>query len=321
VSASPVVSIVIPTFKRRDRVRKAILSAFAQDLPPEQYEILVVDSSPDDQVVTLVKELEPRAPCSLRCLVKKPEGPGPSRNLGVAEGRGEFIAFMDSDCEAAPSWLRHGLAVFEEGVGIVQGRTLPDPEGRPGLLTWCPTNERESCVYECANLFYRRTAFEAVHGFPADRDPLADRPLGGEDVTVAWNVKRLGWRSRFAADAIVYHEVVPLTPWQWLLEKRLGLWPSLVRRFPELRQFLVARFFLDRAQAYLCLGLVGMALAAWTPFSLLLWAPYLVHHGSPPTRRLPGLLRPLRILPFLARDVIRLFFLAWCSLRARCVVL
>ncbi len=321
MSASPVVSIVIPTFKRRDRVRKAILSAFAQDLPPERYEILVVDSSPDDQVVTLVKELEPRAPCSLRCLVKKPEGPGPSRNLGVAEGRGEFIAFMDSDCEAAPSWLRHGLAAFEEGVGIVQGRTLPDPEGKLGLLTWCPTTESESCVYECANLFYRRPAFEAAHGFPADRDPEAEWPSGGEDATLAWTVKRLGWRSRFTLAAVVYHEVRPLTPWQWMYEKRLGPWPSLVRRFPELRRFLVARVFLDHAQAYLCLGLVGAALAAWTPWSLLLAVPYLVHHGSPPTRRLPGLLRPLRILPFLARDLTRLVFLAWCSVRDRCVVL
>jgi len=321
VSASPIVSIVIPTYKRRERVRKALLSAFAQDLPSDRYEIFVVDSSPDDQIVSLVKELEPQSPCALRCLVKQPEGPGPSRNLGVANARGEFIAFMDSDCEAAPSWLRCGLAGFEEGVGIVQGAIRPDPEGRPGLLTWCPTNERESCVYECANLFYRRLALEAAHGFPPDRDPRSDRPLGGEDATAAWNVKRLGWRSRFVPDAVVYHEIVQLTPWRWMYERRLQLWPPLVKRFPELRQFLIAGVFLDAAQAYLVLALLGVVLAPWSLFSLLLVVPYLLHHGAPPTRRLPGILRPLRILPFLARDVTRLLQLTWCSLRARSIVL
>jgi len=36
---------------------------------------------------------------------------------------------------------------------------------------------------------------------------------------------------------------------------------------------------------------------------------------------MPGILRPLRILPFLARDVTRLLLLIWCSLRERSVVL
>lgn len=321
VGAAPRVSVVIPAFRRSQLVALAVASAVAQDLPPEDYEVIVVDSSPDDEIVSLLKELEGPAAGRLRFFVKPAEGPGPSRNLGVANARGEFIAFMDSDCEAAPSWLRHGLAAFEDGVGIVQGRTLPDPEGRPGLLTWCPTNESESCVYECANLFYRRAALEAVHGFPADLEPHAERPVGGEDVIAAWSVKRLGWRSRFAREAVVYHEVVQLRPSQWLFEKRLRSWPLLVRNFPELRRFLVAGVFLDRAQAYLCLALVGAGLAAVSPYALVLAGPYLVHHGSPPTRRLPGLLRPLRILPFLARDLARLLLLASCSLRERCVVL
>ena len=227
MTAEPVVSVVIPCFGRRDRVRKALLSTFAQDLPKERYEVIVVDSSPDDAVASVARELAGSAPCALRLFRKPPEGPGPSRNLGIAKARGEFIAFMDSDCEAAPGWLRQGLAAFEEGVGIVQGRTLPDPEGRPSLLTWCPTNERESCVYECANLFYRRVALASVPGFPADADPHTDRPPGGEDV----------------------------------------------------------------------------------------------HHGRVPTRRLPGISRPLRVLSFFARDLARLWTLTKASVRARTILL
>jgi len=128
----PIVSVVIPTYLRPDSVRAAVRSVLAQDLDPERYEVIVVDTSPDDANLRVVEELRVDARCALRLLRKDAEGPAASRNRGAADARGEILAFMDSDCQATPSWLRQGLAAFDEGIGLVQGRTLPDPEGRPG---------------------------------------------------------------------------------------------------------------------------------------------------------------------------------------------
>src|SRR5687767_3806698 len=125
----PRISVVIPTYKRLDSVRKAVLSLFEQDLPKDEYEVIVVDSTPDDSVASMVRSLAETAPFKLSCLTKPPEGPGPSRNLGVKNARADFIAFMDSDCIATPAWLRSALAAFDDGVGLVQGRVLPDPQG------------------------------------------------------------------------------------------------------------------------------------------------------------------------------------------------
>lgn len=318
---TPRVSVVIPAYGRTARLRKAVESLFAQDLDAGELEVIVVDSSPDDANERLVNELAGSAAVRLRFFKKAPEGPGPSRNLGAREAQADLLAFMDSDCAAHPLMLRHSLAAFEAGVGIVQGKTLPDPEGRLGVLTWYPMNEKEYFVYECTNIVYRREAFDAAGGFSPDATPLARRVLGGEDVTLAWTVRGNGWQTRFAAESIVYHEVVQVSFWEWIYQRRLYLWPGLVRRFPELRGYLPGRYFFDRAQVFLVLALAGAWLALVSPWALVLALPYAVLRGSPHSSHFPGPLRPLRILPFLARDFVSLAILVAGSLRYRSLLL
>jgi glycosyltransferase involved in cell wall biosynthesis len=268
-----------------------------------------------------VEELRALAPCALRCLAKPPEGPGPSRNLGARQARADIVAFTDSDCRADPGWLRHSLAAFADGVGLVQGKTLPDPAGSFGVFTRYPMNERESFVYECTNILYRREAFEKAGGFPADEMPRAQHPLGGEDVELAWAVKRNGWQSRFADASVVYHEVVQIPVWRWVFVKQLYVWPRLVKKFPELRTFFVARYFWDGAQALLALALLGIGASVATPWASLLCLPYAAYRGLPPSRSFPGPLRPLRIVPYLARDLASFGLLVAGSVRYRSVLL
>ncbi|MBI2527825.1 MAG: glycosyltransferase [Candidatus Rokubacteria bacterium] len=317
----PRVTVVVPAYKRTEMVRMALGSLLAQDLEPDAYEVIVVDSSPDGANLRLVAALAREAPCALRCWAKPAEGPGPSRNLGARQARGEIVAFMDSDCQAAPGWLRAGLAAFAEGVGLVQGRTLGDPAGTPGIFTWHVEVEEENFIYECANIFYRRAAFEQAGGFGVDLTPRAETPMGGEDVELAWRVKRLGWTSRFARDAVVYHALVPITPWRWLFSKRLFIWPRLKGAVPELRPFFVWGCFLDRAQAGFALGLAGTALAWATPLALVAWAPYAAIRASEPTRTLRGPLRLLRVLLYAPRDALAFLVLLAGSIRFRSLLL
>ena len=317
----PIITVVIPAFMRTELLRKAIVSVFRQDLDPHLYELIVVDSSPNDGNQRLVEALLQEAPCALRIYVKPPEGPGPSRNLGAARSAAPYIAFMDSDCQAHPSWLRHTTAAFADGVGLVQGKTRPDPSGRSGVFTWCPTTETENFVYECTNIAYRREAFEQAGGFHADLTPTAITPLGGEDVELAWTVKRLGWTSRFANESIVYHELVPISIWQWIVVKRLVLWPRLAGKYPELRRYFVAKYFWDMGQALLVLAIGGMVLTPTSGWAAVLCVPYLVLRGTPPSTSFPGILRPLRVLPYAARDIASLLLLIAGSIRYRAVLL
>ena len=317
----PRVSVVIPAYGRTDLLRKCLQSLFRQDLDPSAYEVLVVDSSPDGNNVALVASLAAEAPCEVRCLTKKAEGPGPSRNLGFRSAGGEFIAFIDSDCEATPSWLRNGLSQFEQGVGLVQGRTLADPTARRGVFSHYISIEQESYFYETANMFYRREALEQSGGFQADLTPNADTPMGTEDTEVAWNVLRGGWKSRFSTEALVYHAVFPLRLWQWLVIRRLFCIPRLTGRFPELRRFMVCAYFFDRGQALFVPALAGLLLAPFYPAALALCLPYAVFRASEPTQSLGGILRPLRIAPYFVRDVCSFLILSAGSLRYRSLLL
>jgi glycosyltransferase involved in cell wall biosynthesis len=318
---APLISVIIPAYRRRDLLRKTLLSLFQQDLDRQEYEVIVVDSSPDDQNVALVRELISQAPCSVVCLTKKPEGPGPSRNLGFQNARGQFIAFLDSDCEPFPGWLRHGLAAFQEGVGLVQGRTQPDPCARRGIFNHYLAVEQESFFYETGNIFYRREALQQSGGFPADLTPTADTPLGGEDTHVAWTVIRHGWKTRFCPEALVNHAVIPTSPWKWLFIRHLFVVPRLTRGFPEIRRFMPYGYFLDRGQALLVLALAGILAAIAHPLWLLLCLPYALYRASEPTRSMRGVLRPLRVPPYFLRDVCSFLILAVGSVRYRSLLL
>ena len=315
-------SVIIPAYRRPEVLRKAVRSVLAQDLDPGQYEVIVVDSSPDEFNVQVVAELQPEARCPLRCLTKPPEGPGPSRNLGAAQARGRFLAFTDSDCQASPQWLREGVAAFGEGVGLVQGRTIPEPGVPHSVLNFYILVEQESFVYETANIFYRREAFEQAGGFPCDLQPNAEKPMGGEDIELAWNVKRGGWESRFATKALVMHEVQRITPWRRLFVKQLYIFPRLVGAYPELRRFFFARYFYDKAQAWLVMALLGLALAALTtPLALLLALPYVISRALEPSRTLRGPLRLLRVAIYLPRDLVAMCLLLAGSIRYRALLL
>ena len=103
-------SIIIPAFGRTDLLRRTLTAALAQDYPADAYEVIVVDSSPDDANERLVRGLAPSAPCRLRVLRKDPEGPGPSRNAGARASSGVVRIIMDLQTNI------EGRDVLEPGV-------------------------------------------------------------------------------------------------------------------------------------------------------------------------------------------------------------
>ncbi len=313
----PVVSVIVPAYRRPDSLRRAVQSLQRQDFDPAAYEIIVVDSSPDDANARLLAELEAQAAPPLRWFRKAPEGPGPSRNLGAHHARAEFLAFLDSDCEASPQWLRSGLAAFEDGVGIVQGRTVPQSGTPHHFFNRTLEVRQESFLYETANIFYRRRAFVEGGGFPPDLAGALELPFGGEDVALAWTVKRAGWTTRFAHDALVEHDVRRFTYKQLLVDHHLFILPHLISQFPELRRFFFARYFFDRFQAALSLAYLGLALAPLSWFALVLAAPYLLLRSSEPSRTLRGPLRLARAFLYFPRDTVSFFVLISGSVRFR----
>ncbi len=96
------ISVIIPTYNRRDELPIALHSVFNQT--GIHVECIVVDDGSSDGTVEFIrkhfmdKEL---------VVIEKPvrSGPQVSRNLGIGAARGEFVTFLDSDDYFEPDTL------------------------------------------------------------------------------------------------------------------------------------------------------------------------------------------------------------------------
>lgn len=123
------VSVVIPTYNRRDTVLASIESVLAQTY--EQLEVLVIDDGSTDGTGASIRDrygTDPR----VRYVWQENAERCAARNAGIGLARGEFVAFLDSDDLWLPEKLAKQLQVFaaDPRVDLVHADFAPyDAEG------------------------------------------------------------------------------------------------------------------------------------------------------------------------------------------------
>jgi glycosyltransferase involved in cell wall biosynthesis len=113
------VSVIIPTYKHRDYVSLTLDSVFKQTFT--DYEVIVInDGSPDDTGEVLRPFIEQNR---IRYIEQENGGQARARNRGLAEAKGEFIAFLDDDDLWPVDKLEWQVAALREqpAVGVIGG--------------------------------------------------------------------------------------------------------------------------------------------------------------------------------------------------------
>ncbi|HUA33242.1 MAG TPA: glycosyltransferase family 2 protein [Candidatus Binataceae bacterium] len=105
-TATPQVSVIIPTYNRHAMLREAIASVLAQ--PDVDFELIIVDDGSTDGTSRLLGELTKRDP-RLIATHTEHRGPAAARNRGVELARASWIAFLDSDDLWVPTKLARQL--------------------------------------------------------------------------------------------------------------------------------------------------------------------------------------------------------------------
>ena len=197
-TVDPLVTVVVPTYNRRESLLRMLQSLSEQTYSPDGFEVVVVDDGSSDGTAERLRELRP--PFGLRVLSQQNQGPAVARNRGVAEARGRLIVFLDDDIVARPNLLAEHVAAHEgEADPVVIGTMMPPHDWpRPVWVRW----EEEHIVqqyrammageYACTarqffsgNVSLSRARFQEAGGF----DPAYKR---AEDLEFAYRMRDLG---------------------------------------------------------------------------------------------------------------------------------
>jgi glycosyltransferase involved in cell wall biosynthesis len=250
----PLVSVVVPTYRRADLLDRCLTALCAQTLPPNTYEIIVCDDGPDDVMrATAMRHAQrPNAPRLVYLPVTATQGPAGARNVGWRAARAPVIAFTDDDTVPRPDWLRAGLAAMQPGVDAVSGAIIMPIPPLPSDYELDASHLQEA-EFATANCLVRRAALEGVGGFDA-RYGMAWR----EDSDLHFALLEGGYVVARASSAVVDHPLRP-APYAVALraQRKIRYDTLLYKKYPRLY-----RERIRRAPPWFYLSICGLMVVA-----------------------------------------------------------
>jgi len=115
-SNTPVFSVIITSFNDGVFINEAIASV--KNSTFTDFEIILVDDcSPDENTISILREIEVSGIKVIR--KEKNAGVGDSRNKGVAAAKGKYILTLDADDRILPSYLAKAKAELVKGFSVV----------------------------------------------------------------------------------------------------------------------------------------------------------------------------------------------------------
>lgn len=189
------VSVIIPLSKL-DVVEATLDLLVQQTYPGESTEILVVGARSGQLAGRWPITAVETAPLYF---------PGQARNLGAAAATGEYLLFIDDDCEPAPDWIEQNVAALHQpGVGAVGGQIAGKSKAFfaqcvdfSSFAFYQSSQPRETHVCS-ASLGVRRQVFEDVGGFNAQL-------RSGEDIDFCYRLMGMGYKTVYQPAVKVRH--------------------------------------------------------------------------------------------------------------------
>ena len=120
----PTVSVIIPTYNRKDLLHETLNSLAQQTYPKDHFEIIVVDDGSTDGTAAMSREAFPFA---LRYFWQTNQGDAIARNLGARQSQADILVFLDDDMLVEPDYLTYLIREHAEyqnriTVGVVNIR-------------------------------------------------------------------------------------------------------------------------------------------------------------------------------------------------------
>ncbi len=208
---NPLISVVIPSYNRKDLLKDMMQALSSQTMPAEQFEVIVVLDGSTDGSKQMLNMM--RVPFSLRAIYQENSGVSVARNNGARAARGEFVVFLDDDILPAPELLEeHIRTQLSNHSGVVLGLLVGAGEGKRG--GWNIWEERVVAKHYKAMSEGRRPAagrrlysgnFSVHREFFLNAGGFNESLRRGEDVELGFRLERDGVPFYFNPKASVVH--------------------------------------------------------------------------------------------------------------------
>lgn len=120
VEVEPILSLIVPTYERPDCLRNLLDRLSLQDLPPQLFEVIVVDDGSREPVTSWLAGTSP--PYRLNLQWQENAGPARARNVAISLARGRYLLILNDDALPARDVVRRHLvaqAASEAPVAIL----------------------------------------------------------------------------------------------------------------------------------------------------------------------------------------------------------
>jgi len=209
------VSLLIVHFGDPKLTKNALKSIYNSDLEGLEYEILILDNTPDKNH----KRHFAKYP-NLKYIKTNKNNYCFALNLGIEKSKGEFVLFMNQDIEVDKNWLKELLATAHKNdkTGCVMPKILFSNSGKINSLGvkankdfyfedigFNDKDDKNMQEHEISSasgccVLYRKSALEDIGGL--DEDFV----LYLEDVELSERLQKNGWKIILSPKSIIYHD-------------------------------------------------------------------------------------------------------------------
>lgn len=210
------VSIIIPTYNRKDSLRDSLLSLSHLDYPENKYEVIVVDDGSIDGTEDMIIKIRDSLTYPLwYTKLNEKKGVSAARNLGMQMAKGQIFVFVDDDCLFEKKWLKrllnpfipskvgavggldrapHDATLFSKCIGHLFTTFIGTGGLRGGDMMRVGRYYPKGC-----NMAVLREVIDKVGGFD-------ERLTPGEEIELGYRIEKAGYKIMFIPDAFVWHK-------------------------------------------------------------------------------------------------------------------
>ena len=219
-------TVIICTYNRAKYIRPLLDSIAANDLPKNEYEILLVDNNCTDNTHQLCNQFAAEnSDIRFRYTTEPEQGLSAARNRAIREAQGDILAYIDDDALIDPWYLRTIRDFFNQhpqsvacGGPIIPLYETAEPQWitpwTKELLTGYQYFGKQQRTYPGlkypggGNAAYRAEVFQKVGLFNTQLGRKGNNLMGAEEKDIFDKMRQHGWLPVYLPQMILHH-IIP----------------------------------------------------------------------------------------------------------------